>query len=181
MTKHRTLLQEMTDPDFEKFMGKLVPANVKRASLPSSEKIRKDIRMLDPKNNISVHSFFGSAEEKALNDIGIFFYEKPDYWSDLEHSYPGERYKPITMAQVEKAEKRIGIPFKVYTQDEVFLPVNTKSKRSYDDSKDGFFPGSRAKKQAEKVYIVHMRDGSKYLVDGTQASTYIRMWARIKE
>ena len=86
---------------------------------------------------------------------------------------------PLSSADIEKAEKAIGIPFKIYTQDKVFGPGWGRSKDK--DSKDGFWPMSDAKKQKEPIYIVHMKDGSKYLVDGTMANTYIRLWAKIED
>lgn len=155
------ILKEV-DPGFEKFLKKSLP-----------------VRPSDGRKDMSMMQAFGSDEYNKLHEIGIRFYEKPDYWEDLDSSSPSGKYKPLTQAQIDKAEKALGVPFKVYTQDKVFGSGQGKSKTS--SAKDGWAPMSDAKKQEEPIYIVHMKDGTRYLVDGTQANTYIRLWAKIKD
>lgn len=157
--KVNEILNEV-DPGFEKFM---------KGALPTEKK--------GFQKGVTIAQAFGSKEYNMLHDLGIRFYEKPSYWDDLDRV--AQSYKPLTSAQVEKAEKAIGVPFKIYTQDKVFGSGQGKSKDK--DSKDGFWPMSDANMQKEPIYIVHMKDGSKYLVDGTMANSYIRMWAKIED
>lgn len=125
------------------------------------------------KHEVSMRQAFGSEEDNFLGTRGINFMEKPDYWGDLDHA-EGD-YKPIKAAALEKAEQAMGTPFKIYTQDKIFTGRLSKDK----ESKDGYMPQSDAKLPKENVFIVHMKDGTRYLADGTQARSYIRMWAKI--
>ena len=148
------LLNEITgDKKFDSMMGKITAGD-------------------KPKRG-DLMSHFGSAEYNKLRDMGIRFMEKPSYWSDLDHEMQG--YKPLTDKQVEKAERALGVPFKIYTQDKLF----TGKKSSNEEAKNGVMPLADANLPKEPIFIVHFKDGSRYLVDGTQANSYIRMWAKI--
>lgn len=138
---------------------------------PGFEKMMSKVQQGRKKSNTDLMSHFGSDEYNMLRDMGIYFYEKPTYWEEIKGKYE------TTHAAIEKAEKEIGVPFKIYTQDKIF----TGKKSNSEDSIDGAFPLSDADLPKEPVFIVHMKDGSMWLADGTQANSYIRMWARIKD
>jgi len=117
---------------------------------------------------MSIMDAFGSKEYNLLKKMGIRFMEKPSYWEDLNKPQ-GDHYKPITEAELDKAEKAIGMPFKIYTADKIF-GSGSKPRGPLAD----------ADLPPEPVCIVHFKDGTKYLVDTTQANTYIRFWAKIE-
>lgn len=144
---------------------------------PGFEKMMKNTIKDKPSSGMDIMQAFGSDEYNKLRELGIYFYEKPDQWSDLDKPSSSGRYTPITSSAVEKAEKAIGVPFKIYTQDKIFTGRNRPS----PDAKDGWYPQSDAHLPNEPVFIVHMKDGTRYLADGTQSRSYIRMWARIKD
>lgn len=117
---------------------------------------------------ISMMQAFGSAVMNILHDVGIHFMEKPDYFETLEH--PEGKYKPlndVTFKKVEKELKKTGIELKTYSSKEV-----------YGADPRGPQVSCRNKPE-DKVCIIKMENGKRYLVDTTQANTYIRMWILI--
>lgn len=115
---------------------------------------------------ITMMQAFGSAEENALNDSGIKFYEKPNYWEDFEGNGYAAKYN-ISEIKLKKAEKVLG-GIKQYSAKEVY---GTDMPRSPLVSVQSM--------PKENVCIIKFGNGDRYLVDTTQASTYIRMWAKI--
>lgn len=104
----------------------------------------------------------GSEEYAKLYDMGIKFAEKPHGWDELDDQ------KTVTQAEIDKAEKAIGVQFKVYTADKVF----GSDKKPRGPMVDADLP-------EEPIVIIHFKDGTRYLVDTTMANSYIRMWAKI--
>lgn len=118
---------------------------------------------------ITLMQAFGSKEMNLLNDAGIKFTEKPTYWEDFE----GEGYaakRNIHQVALKKAEKVLGkIP--VLTGKEVF---------GYSQKPKGPLVSTKVQpKDMPPVAIIMFDDGTKYLVDTTQANSYIRMWQKI--
>lgn len=111
---------------------------------------------------------FGSEEMNILHDAGIKLTEKPSYWEDFE----GDGFAAkdnIHQLKLKKAEKAMGGKFQVFKGTEVY-GIADKPKGPLASMKKGTFPN---------MFIIEFGDGSKYLVDVTQASTYIRMWQKI--
>ena len=111
-------------------------------------------------HRVTMLQAFGSREENALADNGIRFTEKPDSWTELSKA-------PISEILLKKAEKIIG-RIKEYSAKEVF-------------GRD-FITGPLVTVRTmprESVVVIKFEDGRKYLVDTTQANTYIRMWVQI--
>lgn len=115
---------------------------------------------------ISMVQAFGSPEMAALDDAGIQLTEKPSYWGDFDDSgYAAKRN--IHQVKLKKIEKTIG-KLKEYDAKDVYgtaTPV-----------------GPLVKVQtmpAENMCIIKLGNGDRYLVDTTQARTYIRMWQKI--
>lgn len=116
---------------------------------------------------ISMMQAFGSAEMNALDEVGIKLTEKPSYFDDFEgNGYAVKRN--IHDLTLKKAEKAIGRKFQEL------------------DAKD-FYGGTDprgplvkfTKEPPFKMGILKFQNGNRYLVDTTQASTYIRMWQKI--
>jgi hypothetical protein len=113
---------------------------------------------------------FGSKEMNILNDAGIKLSEKP-YWEDFEE---GGHYEDrnIHDIKLKKIERELGYKLPVLTGKEVF-GVDQKPKGALASVKGGDtskFPN---------MFIIEFDDGTRYLVDSTQANTYIRMWQKI--
>lgn len=115
---------------------------------------------------ISMMQAFGSAEENALSDAGIKFCEKPSYWEDFEEGGHAAKYN-ISEIKLKKAEKVLG-GIKQYSAKEVY---GTDMPRTPLLSVQSM--------PKENVCIIKFGNGDRYLVDTTQARTYIRMWAKI--
>ena len=116
---------------------------------------------------ISMMQAFGSAEMNALHDAGIKLTEKPSYWEDFE----GDGYavkRNIHELALKKAEKAIGSKLAVHHAKDVYGTGNPKG------------PLVTVKNMPkESMCIIEMENGDRYLVDTTQASSYIRMWQKI--
>lgn len=113
---------------------------------------------------------FGSEEMNILHDAGIKLTEKPSYWEDFEgDGYAAERN--IHELKLKKAEKAMGGKFKVIKGAEIY-GTNAKPRGPQVGMKAdvGTLPN---------MFIIEFDDGTKYLVDVTQARSYIRMWQKI--
>jgi hypothetical protein len=115
---------------------------------------------------ITMTDAFGSSLMVAMQKEHVNFVEKPGYWEELDE-------KPITELKLRRLEKiykeQTGHRFKVYSASEVF-GISAKP------------PGpllSTRKMPSEDNCIITFNDGTKYLVDTTQANTYIRMWLKV--
>jgi hypothetical protein len=136
---------------------------------PSFQRMMKKIVKTPSDGPTTIMAATGSDEYNAITKLGVKFIEKPESWSEVDKH-------PITESTLEKCEEAIGTPFKIYTQDKIFF-----GKRSTDPkSKDGYWPLSNAHLPREPMFIVHMKDRSRYLVESTQAKNYIRLWVRIR-
>lgn len=116
---------------------------------------------------ISMMQAFGSDEMNILDEIGIRLTEKPGYWEDFE----GDGYavkRNIHDLLLKKAEKAIGHNFKEYNAKDV-----------YGTDRPGGPQVSVKKMPAETMCIIKMGNGDRYLVDTSQARSYIRMWQKI--
>lgn len=115
---------------------------------------------------ISMIDAFGSAGMKAMAKLGIKFAEKPQ-WSDLEaDGQYGDR--TVSAFKLKAAEKAIG-KLKEYDAKDVFGSAVKKA---------GCLANVK-KMPTEDVCIIKFSDGTRYLVDTTQANSYIRMWLKI--
>lgn len=113
---------------------------------------------------------FGSREMNILHDAGIKLTEKPSYWEDFEGNGFAAKDN-IHQIKLKKAEKAMGEKFKVLKGSEVFgSDVKPKYPLTKMKSDTGALPN---------MFIIEFNDGSRYLVDVTQANTYIRMWQKI--
>lgn len=110
---------------------------------------------------------WGSPEMVALEAANIKFAEKPSDWDDFENNGFAAKYT-IHEIQLKKIEKTIG-QLKTYSGKEIFGTHFPKGPLV-----------SFKKKPAENVCIISISTG-KYLVDTTQANSYIRMWAKIAD
>jgi hypothetical protein len=119
---------------------------------------------------ITMMQAFGSREMNILNDAGIKLTEKP-YWEDFEEGgYYEDRN--IHDIKLKKVERELGHKLPVFTGKDVF-GVDQKPNGALATVKGGDtskFPN---------MFIIEFSDGTRYLVDSTQASTYIRMWQKI--
>jgi hypothetical protein len=116
---------------------------------------------------ISMMQAFGSEEMNIVDGLGIRLTEKPSYWEDFE----GDGYavkRNIHDKTLKMAEKAIGRNFKEYSAKEV-----------YGTDMPGGPQVSVKKMPAETMCIIKMGNGDRYLVDTSQARTYIRMWTKI--
>lgn len=108
---------------------------------------------------------FGSPEENALNDIGIKLTEKPSDFSAFDPD--GYAFKRnIHQISLKKIEKVLG-KLKHYTSVEVFG----------SDPRGPLINVENMPK--ENMCIIDFKNGNSYLVDTTQAKSYIRMWQKI--
>ena len=114
---------------------------------------------------MSMVDAFGSPEMKALHSEKIHFAEKPSYWNDFENDGFAAKYT-IHEIQLKKIEKTIG-KLKEYTGEQVY---GTDSPRG---------PLVSVKNMPKENMCILKLSTGRYLVDTTQANTYIRMWAKI--
>lgn len=133
------------------------------------EKKRADREALLAKGTpMTMMQAFGSEEMNILHKVGIKLTEKPSYWEDFEEDGFAAKDN-IHELKLKKAEKALGGKFRVYKGTDIYGPVD-KPKGPLATMKSGVRPN---------MFIIEFDDGSKYLVDVTQASTYIRMWQKI--
>jgi hypothetical protein len=103
----------------------------------------------------------------AMQKEHVSFIEKPSYWEELDE-------KPITELKLRRLEKlykeKTGKAFRVIPAKNIF---GSDVKPSGPLRRVTTMP-------AEDNCIVTFDDGTKYLVDTTQANTYIRMWLKIE-
>lgn len=115
---------------------------------------------------VSLVDAFGSNLMVAMQKEHVMFIEKPSYWDELDE-------KPITELKFRRLEKiykqQNGHGFKVYSAKEVY-GSDVKPKGPLGDVKT---------MPREDNCVITFGDGSEYLVDTTQANTYIRMWLKI--
>lgn len=112
---------------------------------------------------ISMKQAFGHPVANDIEDLGIHFVEKPDYWEDLD------RAKPVDNLKLRKASNYLqnqGLNLTTYTAQQLF---GTPAPRS---------PVANAKLPEEVVFIVDV-GGKRYLVNSHGARSYIRNWAPI--
>lgn len=102
----------------------------------------------------------------ALSKLGLNVMEKPSYWEDLDSEHGS--YKPWTELALRRAEKELGGKF-TKVKAETLLPHGKKKG-----------PLQNMNKPDWDQAIVEFPDGTKYFADSTQASSYIRMWAKIE-
>jgi hypothetical protein len=119
---------------------------------------------------ITAMQAFGSDEMNILHDAGIKLTEKPSYWEDFEEDGFAAKDN-IHQLKLKKAEKAMGGKFRVIKGSEIY-GTNTKPKGPQVGFKAdvGTLPN---------MFIIEFDDGTKYLVDVTQARSYIRMWQKI--
>ena len=140
------------------------------ANKSSAQFVKPDDKRLQNAKQITLMQAFGSKEMNILNDAGIKLSEKP-YWEDFEEGgYYEDRN--IHDIKLKKIERELGFKLPVFTGKEVF-GVDQKPKGALATVKGGDtskFPN---------MFIIEFSDGTRYLVDSTQANTYIRMWQKI--
>jgi hypothetical protein len=144
-------------PDAEKIATAMSGARVlkKGEELPAGAK------------EVSMMQAFGSDEMNALNDVGIKLTEKPTYWDDFEgNGYAVKRN--IHDLTLKKAEKAIGKKFPVANAKDFYGGRDPRGPLVKFDKEPHFGMG-----------ILKFENGNRYLVDTSQASTYIRMWQKI--
>lgn len=132
--------------------------------------LKKDDVVPKDAKPISMMQAFGSAEMNALDEVGIRLTEKPSYWDDFDgNGFAAKRN--IHEITLKRAEKAVGRKFKVYKGTEVFGLID---KPRGPQVKTVMSPSDM-----EPMAIIEFGDGTRYLVDTTQANTYIRMWQKI--
>jgi hypothetical protein len=117
---------------------------------------------------ISMMQAFGSKAMNILHDAGIHFMEKPDYFETLEKNEG--KYKPlnqVTFKKVEKELKKAGMELSTFTSKEIYGADPRGPQVSF-----------KHKPKAD-ICVIEFSNGKRYLVDTTQANTYIRMWILI--
>ena len=116
---------------------------------------------------ITMTQAFGSPEMAALEEEGIKLTEKPTYWEDFENGgYANKRN--IHQVALKRVEKTIG-KIKHYTGKDI-----------YGSHRKPAGPlVSVINKPKENMCIIDFEDGTSYLVDTTQAKSYIRIWQKI--
>lgn len=133
--------------------------------------VKSDDKRLAGATPISMMQAFGSKEMNILHDAGITLSEKPSYWEDFERGGYAEKHN-IHDIKLKKAEKALGFKLPVLTGKEVYgtdaKPKGPQVKVSSDNT-DNLPP----------MFIIAFSDDTRYLVDSTQANTYIRMWQKI--
>lgn len=138
----------------ELFEGEVIHAKF------GKEKERADI--------VAMMQAFGSEEMNILHDAGIKLTEKPSYWEDFEGDGFAAKHN-IHQLKLKKAEKALGGKFKVVKGTEIYGPQD-KPKGPQVSANWGTQPN---------MFIIAFGDGTRYLVDVTQARSYIRMWQKI--
>lgn len=114
---------------------------------------------------VSVMNAFGSKEMNALNDAGITLTEKPSYFEDFEKGGHAAA-KNIHQLKLKKVENILG-KLVEYPASAIFKTSNPET------------PQAKADLPKESMFIVKLGNGNRYLVDASQARTYIRMWQKI--
>lgn len=132
--------------------------------------VKPDDKRLAGATPISMMQAFGSKEMNILHDVGIKLSEKP-YWEDFEEGGWAEK-RNINDLTLKKAEKALGRKFQVLTGKEVY-GTDQKPKGALASVKN------KDTSTLPNMFIITFNDGTRYLVDSTQADTYIRMWQKI--
>ena len=130
----------------------------------TGKKVTVDMAKAKP---ISLLSAFGGHKLQALNDANIHLLEKPNYWEELDEA--DGKYRPLTSFDIKRAEKELGEKIKIVDAKHIF-GTNVKPRGPLH---------SYSVKPVDDLLIVLFNDGTRYLIDTTQAGTYARMWAKI--
>lgn len=131
----------------------------------TGKKVTVDMSKAKP---VSLLSAFGGHTLQVLHDAGIRLMEKPNYWEDLDEKEG--KYRPLSQFDIKRAEKELG---------EKFKEVDGKDIYGYSSKPNGPL-ANYATKPKDDIMIVKFSDGTRYLIDTTQANTYARMWAKIE-
>jgi len=153
--------------DFGKKKVQPAPDAEKIATAMSTRVLKKGEELPAGAKEITMMQAFGSDEMNALNDVGIKLTEKPSYFDDFEGSgFAVERN--IHQLKLKKAEKAIGKKFPVAKAKDFFGGRDPRGPLQKFEKEPHFGMG-----------ILEFENGNRYLVDTSQASTYIRMWQKI--
>lgn len=115
---------------------------------------------------MSLLQAFGSPEINIAHDLGIKFIEKPSYFEDIDQE---DQVNELQLRRLKNELHKAGVALKTYDSSEIW-------------GADPRGPLQTAKHMPEdRMAIVKMKSGKRYLIDTTGANTYIRMWRGIND
>ena len=112
---------------------------------------------------ISMKQAFGHPIANDIEDLGIKFVEKPDYWEDLDRAAPVDH---LTLRKAANFLRNQGMELVTY-------PAAT----IYGTTPRG--PTASVRNMPEEVVFIVDVNGKKFLANRHGARTYIRNWAPI--
>lgn len=112
---------------------------------------------------VSMKQAFGHPIANNIENIGIHFIEKPDYWEDLDHAESVDNLKLRKVANYLHSE---GLELKTYTAAQL-----------YGTTPRG--PTAQIRSMPEETVFIVDVNGKKFLANRHGAKSYIRNWAPI--
>jgi hypothetical protein len=114
---------------------------------------------------VSMKQAFGHPIANSIEDLGVKFEEKPDYWEDLRDVTPVD---DLVLRKVSKFLQSEGQELNTYTAKQIF----GKDDPYGPTSRTVFIPD-------EIIFIVNVPEFGKFLANKHGAQSYIRNWAPI--
>jgi hypothetical protein len=112
---------------------------------------------------VSMKQAFGHPIANDIEDLGVHFIEKPDYWEDLDSEPAVDN---LVMRKVANYLQQRGLELKTYSAQQLY----------------GKMPGGPTATvihmPEETIFVVDVQ-GHKFLANRHGANTYIRNWTKI--
>lgn len=116
---------------------------------------------------VTAKQAFGNSIANEIENLGVTFVEKPDYWEDLQSDYDSARpVDQLTLRRITKFLNQRGLDLNTYSARDI-----------YGSTPRG--PTAQVLNMPEETVFIVDVNGQRFLVNRHGAKSYIRNWAAI--